>query len=126
MQCLVENYLTNQFNNLHTKCKLTVVEIEGSASPWLGNADGPSFKAAKEAIKAVYGKYPDFTREGGTIDVALTFSKMDGGKDVVLLPMGRSDDGAHSVYEKLDEDNFFNGTKVLGTYLYKLAEGVRP
>lgn len=67
-------------------------------------------------------------REGGTIDVTLTFSKMDGVKDVVLLPMGRSDDGAQyvfsflftygrsfdgvmtsSVNEKLDEDNFFNG-----------------
>jgi len=67
------------------------------------------------------------TREGGTIDVALTFSKMAGNPDVVLLPMGRSDDGAQyvflflsrssrslnvvnsSVNEKLDEENFFKG-----------------
>lgn len=59
--------------------------------------------------------------------MALTFSEMFSGKDVVLLPMGRSDDGAQyvflfllwlsrgldvmnsSVNEKLNEDNFFKG-----------------
>ena len=54
---LVESYLTQQFNDLHTKCKLTVEEIDGSASPWLGNPDGPSFKAAKEAIKVCIQYY---------------------------------------------------------------------
>jgi Cys-Gly metallodipeptidase DUG1 len=115
---LVESYLTEQFKNLHTKCTITVTETPGSASPWLGNVDGASYQAAKKAIEvrihrrtflvpenlslslssqAVYNRSPDFTREGGTIDVALTFSKMDGVKDVVLLPMGRSDDGAQYV-----------------------------
>ena len=51
MKGLVEKYLFEQFNDLHTKCKMTIDEIDGSAAPWLGNADGPSFKAAKEAIE---------------------------------------------------------------------------
>ena len=59
--------------------------------------------------------------------MALTFSELFSGKDVLLLPMGRSDDGAQYVVsfllrpsrgldfmnsginEKLDEDNFFKG-----------------
>ena len=117
MHGLVETYLNEQFNNLHTKCTMTVTEIPGSGLPWLGNVDGPAFQAAENAIKvrvgstapfmyvrtnhivvkAVYEKTPDLTREGGTIDVALTFSKMEGVSDVVLLPMGRSDDGAQYV-----------------------------
>lgn len=51
MKGLVEKYLFEQLNDLHTKCKLTIEEIAGSAAPWLGNVDGPSFKAAKEAIE---------------------------------------------------------------------------
>ena len=58
-RCLVEKYLIEQFNGLHTKCKLTIQEIPGSASPWLGNADSPSFKAAKEAIEVcIHGMAP--------------------------------------------------------------------
>ena len=50
MHGLVETYLTEQFNNLHTKCTMTVTEIPGSALPWLGNVDGPSFQAAEKAV----------------------------------------------------------------------------
>lgn len=39
----------------------------------------------------------------------------------MLLPMGRSDDGAHSINEKLDIDNYIRGTKLLGEYLHEVA-----
>lgn len=42
-------------------------------------------------------------------------------KNVMLLPMGRSDDGAHSINEKLDIDNYIRGTKLLGEYLHEVA-----
>jgi hypothetical protein len=59
MKGLVEKYLFEQFNDLRTKCKLTVEETPGSGSAWLGNADGPSFKAAKEAIEVcIHGIAP--------------------------------------------------------------------
>jgi len=51
MHGLVEAYLKEQFNNLHTKCTMTVKEIDGSAPPWLGNVDSPSFKAAEKAVQ---------------------------------------------------------------------------
>lgn len=51
MHGLVEAYLTEQFNNLHTKCTMTITEIPGSAPPWLGNVDDPSFQAAEKAVK---------------------------------------------------------------------------
>ena len=35
------------------------------------------------------------------------------GKNVILLPMGASDDGAHSQNEKIDIRNYIEGTKVL-------------
>jgi hypothetical protein len=43
----------------------------------------------------VFGIEPDLTREGGSIPVTLTFQEATG-KTVLLLPIGASDDGAHS------------------------------
>jgi Cys-Gly metallodipeptidase DUG1 len=56
----------------------------------------------------VYQKTPDLTREGGSIPVTLTFAEQLG-VNVLLLPMGRGDDGAHSTNEKLDKSNFIQG-----------------
>jgi len=44
----------------------------------------------------VYKQPPDYTREGGSIPVTLTFAEALG-VNVLLLPMGRGDDGAQYV-----------------------------
>lgn len=41
----------------------------------------------------MYQQEPDLTREGGSIPVTLTFAEALG-VNIVLLPMGRGDDGA--------------------------------
>ena len=46
--------------------------------------------------QAVYKQSPDLTREGGSIPVTLTFAESLN-KNVLLLPMGRGDDGAQYV-----------------------------
>lgn len=57
---------------------------------------------------------PDLTREGGSIPVTLTFQEATG-RNVMLLPVGSSDDGAHSQNEKLNryvtEHNFISWNK---------------
>ena len=57
---------------------------------------------------SVYGVEPDLTREGGSIPVTLTFQEVTG-KNVMLLPVGCGDDGAHSQNEKLNKRNYLNG-----------------
>lgn len=64
---------------------------------------------------------PDLTREGGSIPITLTFEEATG-KSVVLLPMGASDDGAHSQNEKIDRKNYIDGIKLLGTYIVELGK----
>lgn len=49
----------------------------------------------------MFGVEPDLTREGGSIPVTLTFQEATG-KNVMLLPVGSADDGAHSQNEKLN------------------------
>ncbi|KAG1807478.1 uncharacterized protein BJ212DRAFT_1449305 [Suillus subaureus] len=116
---LVNAYLEAEFAKFNSKNKMEVEYLHGG-KPWVADVRHWNFEAAKKAIEAVYKKTPDYTREGGSIPVTLTFAESLG-VNVLLLPMGRADDGAHSTNEKLDRSNFIEGTKVLGTYLYEVG-----
>jgi len=87
---------------------------------WLSDPDHPNYIAGTRATQMVYGVEPDLTREGGSIPVTLTLQEATG-KNVILLPMGASDDGAHSQNEKIDIRNYIQGTKLLGAYAYELG-----
>ena len=57
---------------------------------------------------SVFGVEPDLTREGASIPVTLTLQDATG-KNVLLLPIGASDDGAHGQNEKINRTNYING-----------------
>ncbi|GAA5857904.1 hypothetical protein JCM1840_000961 [Sporobolomyces johnsonii] len=115
----VQKYLKDEFAKLGSKNKLNVEMLSGG-KPWVASIDHWNFRAAAKATETVYGKTPDYTREGGSIPITLTFAEALG-KNVMLLPMGRGDDGAHSTNEKLDRANFIQGSQVLGEYLHEVA-----
>jgi len=87
---------------------------------WVASPKHWNFEAASKAVEKVFNVKPDMTREGGSIPVTLTFEEATG-KNVLLLPMGSSTDGAHSINEKLDRRNYIEGTKLLGAYLHYVA-----
>lgn len=117
---LVTEYVHNQFGQLGTKSSVKV-DVVHEGNWWVSDPNNWSFEAAKQATRAVWGVDPDLTREGGSIPVTLTFEK-ELQKPVLLLPMGRGDDGAHSTMEKLDKQNYIQGTKTLASYLYFAAK----
>jgi len=57
---------------------------------------------------SVFGEEPDLTREGGSIPVTLTLEEVTG-RNVMLLPIGACDDGAHSQNEKINRCNYIKG-----------------
>ena len=75
---------------------------------WLAETDHPALQAAARAVKRAFGKAPVFTREGGSIPVIASFTKLLGVPSV-LLGIGLNDDNAHAPDEKLDLDLFFGG-----------------
>jgi Cys-Gly metallodipeptidase DUG1 len=117
---LVFKYVTEKFNELSSVNKFKVELIHDGAY-WVSNPFNESFQAASKATQDVWNVEPDFTREGGSIPITLTFEK-ELGVDVLLLPMGRGDDGAHSINEKLNVSNYINGCKTLGGYLHYYAD----
>lgn len=110
---LVQAYLKSEFAKLGSKNTLTIEDLHGG-KPWIADPEHWNYVAAKNATKvrcplgsylvtewatdnlrdqAIYNVQPDLTREGGSIPVTLTFAEQLGA-NVLLLPMGRGDDGA--------------------------------
>ncbi|KAF3357835.1 hypothetical protein VDGD_00025 [Verticillium dahliae] len=116
----VYKYVNDQFAKLKSKNTMKVYE-QHSGKWWVASPKHWNFSAASKAVERVWGVEPDFTREGGSIPVTLTFEQATG-KNVLLLPMGSSTDGAHSINEKLDKRNYIEGIKLLGAYLHYVAE----
>lgn len=117
---LAEKHVNSLFASLGSKniCKFVT---QHTGQWWVANPRNWNFTAASKATERVWGVKPDLTREGGSIPVTLVFEQALK-KNVLLLPMGRSTDGAHSVNEKLDKNNYIMGTKTLGAYLHYIAE----
>lgn len=113
---LVFDYVNKVFAELKSKNTLKA-ELFHDGKYWVSDPFNESFTAASYATEHVWGVKPDFTREGGLIPITLTFEQ-ELGTQVLLLPMGRGDDGAHSINEKLDVSNYINGCKTLGGYLH--------
>ncbi|XP_072172211.1 cytosolic non-specific dipeptidase-like [Diadema setosum] len=88
---------------------------------WLSDFSHPHYQAGIKATKRVHGVEPDMTREGGSIPVTLTLQRATG-KNVMLLPVGGADDGAHSQNEKFNLSNYLQGTKLLGAYFEEVAK----
>lgn len=76
--------------------------------PWTEDPDHPNYQAGIRATRHAYNVEPDMTREGGSIPVTLTLQEATG-KNVMLLPIGCGDDGAHSQNEKIDIRNYIQG-----------------
>lgn len=118
-QCITK-YLNKKFEERKSPNQMKVSMVHG-AKAWMSDPDHPHFAAGRAASKHVWGKAPDMTREGGSIPVALTFEEVTG-KNVMLLPIGACDDGAHSQNEKIDRKNYIEGSKILAAYIYEVQK----
>ncbi|KAG6333783.1 hypothetical protein ID866_5309 [Astraeus odoratus] len=123
---LVNTFLQKEFEKLNTKNTMTL-DCPGYESAWIGDRSHPNFQSAAKAIITVYGNgasdyHFDYTREGGSVPASLFEGIRPGKKtNVLMLPMGQSNDGAHTNLEKLNVKNYIEGSRVFGEYLYQLS-----
>ncbi|XP_072031335.1 cytosolic non-specific dipeptidase-like [Amphiura filiformis] len=120
VESLVVKYLENVHQGRNSPNKLNAYMFHGGES-WMTDFNHPHYQAGIKAIKAVYGVEPDMTREGCSIPVTLMFQNAIN-KNVLLLPIGACDDGAHSQNEKFNISNYMNGVKLLGAYFEEMAK----
>ena len=119
LDSIVFDYVRKTFAEFNSKNKLEV-NLMHRGPWWVASPQHWNFAAASKAVESVFGVKPDFTREGGSIPITITFQEATG-KNCLLLPMGSSTDAAHSINEKLDRRNYVEGIKLLGAYLHYVA-----
>ncbi|KAI8291799.1 Cys-Gly metallodipeptidase dug1 [Colletotrichum sp. SAR11_57] len=112
---LVQKHIREKFESLGSKNELDINCAD--QSDWFyESADHWNYQAAIQATQNVWGVDPVLTCEGGSIPIALDFKQILQ-KNVLLLPVGRPTDGAHTINEKLDKNNYINAIKLYGSYL---------
>lgn len=84
--------------------QVTVQRI-GGGRPSLTPIDHPATRAAAQALEAVFGRAPVYTREGGSIPVAASFGSTLG-LPVVLLGFVQPNENAHAPNEWMDLANY--------------------
>jgi acetylornithine deacetylase/succinyl-diaminopimelate desuccinylase-like protein len=92
------------------------------ADPVLIDTSGPLVDAAMSALETVWGKPPVRVREGGSIPIVSTFSRVLGAP-VILMGFGLSDDNLHSPNEKFNISHFYNGIRTVAHFLDEAAAG---
>lgn len=114
----VEKYVRDHLEH-HWKLRNSVNKMKfmpmHHGKPWTEDPSHPNYLAGIQATRFVYGVTPDMTREGGSIPVTLTLQQATG-KNVMLLPVGAGDDGAHSQNEKIDIRNYIQGVSIFLTF----------
>lgn len=117
---LVEDYC-EKMHKESGSANILKVESHHGGKPWLSDYSDSNYLSGRKAMERVFNKVPDLTREGGSIPVTLSLQNATG-KSVILLPIGASDDGAHSQNEKINTYNYIMGIKVLGAYIDELGK----
>ena len=91
--------------------KLSFKKLHGGAPVLIDTTTAP-MRAAADAMEAVLGKRPVFTREGGSIPVVSDF-KRTLGLDTILLGFGLNSDAIHSPNERFGLDRYAQGIKAV-------------
>nr|CAI5834770.1 unnamed protein product [Callosobruchus analis] len=116
----VVDYVQKKFQELGSPNNMKVYMAHGGPT-WSEDPTHPHYQAGVKATKHAYGVEPDMSREGGSIPVTMDLQQATG-KNVMLLPVGAGDDGAHSQNEKIDVRNYIEGTKLLAAYFYEVSQ----
>ncbi|KAG1743250.1 glutathione degradosome [Suillus paluster] len=113
-QSLVD-HLTRTFDKFRSPNQFSV-SIDRKADWWLGNLDGPWFKALETAVRDEWNVEPLLIREGGSIPSIPCLEK-EFGCPALHLPLGQSTDQAHLPNERISLDNLSRGKAVIKRFL---------
>lgn len=100
------------------KVKITPM---GIANPVLVDPHSSAVKSAIIALNQAFGKEVVFMREGGSIPVVETFTKVLKAP-VVLMGLGLPDDNIHSPNESFSIENFLGGIKASAIFINEFAK----
>jgi len=93
---------------------VTVTHLHGGR-PWRADLAGPLFDAARDALRAAYGRDPVVTGEGGSIPVVGDFERILKAP-VLLVGFGLPGENAHAPNEWMSVENFEKGMRTIASF----------
>lgn len=119
------NDIAKKVVNYLTKLAPPTVKVNvkpmGLANPVLVDPHSTAVESAIVALKEAFGREVVFMREGGSIPVVETFTKVLRAP-VVLMGLGLPDDNIHSPNESFSVENFFGGIKASAIFINEFAK----
>ncbi|OAX39892.1 glutathione degradosome [Rhizopogon vinicolor AM-OR11-026] len=109
------DHLRGSFDKFRSPNQLSV-SIDHTADWWLGNLDGPWFKALETAVRDEWNVEPLLIREGGSIP-SIPYLEKEFGCPALHLPLGQSTDQAHLPNERISLNNLYRGKAVIKRFL---------
>ena len=106
-------------SNVPSTIKWELEPLHGG-KPSISNRHSQAVNAMCGALEAVWGKYPVFKREGGSVQVVLQFKERLG-VDTVNAGFSLYDDKAHSPNEKLNLTTWYRGIDALIHFFFNMA-----
>jgi len=106
-------------SNVPSTIKWELEPLHGG-KPSISNRHSQAVNAMCGALEAVWGKYPVFKREGGSVPVVLQFKERLG-VDTVNAGFSLYDDKAHSPNEKLNLTTWYRGIDALIHFFFNMA-----
>ncbi|MCC6974025.1 MAG: dipeptidase [Anaerolineae bacterium] len=117
----IEHLIRRQVEKLTPPTVRSKVTPINYGDPAVVPIDSAAIKAAVDAYQRGWGTEPVFMREGGSIPVVATFSRMFH-IPVLLVGYGLSDDGAHGPNEKFNFECFYRGMRTMIALLQNLGK----
>jgi len=96
------------------------VEFKAALAPYLGEFKGRYADAASEAMKFAFGRYPAFTREGGSIGAVVTMKKYLKAP-ITFLGLSLPEHGYHAKNENYDWGQASGGIKMFVKYFDEVS-----
>lgn len=96
------------------------VRILSGGTPVVIDTSGPFPEASMDALEQVWGKRPVKVREGGSIPIVTTFSRVLEAP-ILLMGFGLPDDRLHSPNEKMNIEHFHKGIQTIAAFLDRVA-----
>jgi acetylornithine deacetylase/succinyl-diaminopimelate desuccinylase-like protein len=102
------------------RCPDARVEFDGGLPPFLGPRHGPYADAAREAMKAAFGRKPASVREGGSIGAIVTMDTLLAAP-IVFLGLSLPEHGYHAPNEHYDWGQASGGIQMFVRYFEAIA-----
>jgi acetylornithine deacetylase/succinyl-diaminopimelate desuccinylase-like protein len=109
--------LLDYFRSIAPQGVTVKAEEHHGGEPYMTPIDSKAYRAAAQAIEAVFHKAPIPVRGGGSIPICSLFEKELGIK-IVFMGFGLDSDNLHSPNEKFDLANFYKGIETI-PYFHK-------